>query len=116
MDRIRRAPEIVNGRTMVPVRAIAEALGYKVGFDESTRTVQLVKDAVTIELYVGRTGIRRMEQGKGPVMKPTDTEPYIKQDLTYVPVRFFAEETGLDVQWNDANRTVILRKKTSASS
>ncbi|UUZ93906.1 hypothetical protein LJK87_04300 [Paenibacillus sp. P25] len=109
-------PEIVNGRTMVPVRAIAEALGYKVGFDESTRTVQLVKDAVTIELYVGRTGIRRMEQGKGPVMKPTDTEPYIKQDLTYVPVRFFAEETGLDVQWNDANRTVILRKKTSASS
>ena len=30
----------------------------------------------------------------------TDVAPYVKQDRTYVPVRFFAEQIGLDVQWD----------------
>jgi len=38
-----------------------------------------------------------------------DAAPYIKEGRTYVPVRFFAEELGLDVQWDDDTRTVILR-------
>ncbi|WP_159881314.1 stalk domain-containing protein [Paenibacillus puerhi] len=107
------APEIDNGRTMVPVRAITEALGYEVTFDEETRAVRLAKDGVAIELYVGRTGVKREEDGKEGVLKDTDTAPYIKQDLTYVPVRFFAEEIGLDVQWDNATRTAILRNKTN---
>lgn len=102
-------PEIVNGRTMVPVRAIAEALGYKVEFEDNNRTVQLSKGDVTIELYVDKTGIKRLEKGKPDVMKATDVEPYVKQDRTYVPVRFFAEEIGLDVQWDNETRTAIIR-------
>ncbi|MCZ8512104.1 stalk domain-containing protein [Paenibacillus filicis] len=105
-------PEIVNGRTMVPVRAITEALGFKVTFDDATSSVQLTKDGTTVELYVGKTGIKRLVAGKDAQAKPTDVEPYIRQDRTYVPVRFFAEEIGLDVQWNDENRTVILRQRT----
>lgn len=105
-------PEIGNGRTMVPVRAIAEALGYKVTFDDETRAVQLSKDGVTIELYIDRTGVKRIEQGKAGVEKSTDAAPYMKQERTYVPVRFFAEEIGLDVQWDQATRTAILRTPT----
>ncbi|MUG71398.1 stalk domain-containing protein [Paenibacillus validus] len=102
-------PEIGNGRTMVPVRAITEALGYNVTFDDAARAVQLSKDGVTIELYIDRTGVKRIEQGQAGVEKSTDAAPYIKQDRTYVPVRFFAEEIGLDVEWDSKTRTAILR-------
>lgn len=103
-------PEIENGRTMVPVRFITEQLGYKVTFDDATRAVQLSKDGQIIELYVGQTGLKRMEAGKQSVFKETDVQPYIKQDRTYVPIRFFAEEIGLDVQWDSSNRTAIIRE------
>ncbi|WP_248924915.1 stalk domain-containing protein [Paenibacillus hamazuiensis] len=105
-------PEIVNDRTMVPVRAITETLGYKVTYSDEGRSVQLSKGNVTIELYIDKTGIKRKEAGKDDIFKATDVAPYIKQDRTYVPVRFFAEEIGLDVQWNNETRTAILRGKT----
>lgn len=105
-------PEIVDGRTMVPVRAITEALGYTVTFDDATRAVQLKKGTEAVELTIGKTGIKRLANGAVASEKATDVAPYIKADRTYVPVRFFAEEIGLDVQWNDANRTAILRERT----
>ncbi|OXM84110.1 stalk domain-containing protein [Paenibacillus rigui] len=106
-------PEIVNGRTMVPVRAITEALGYTVGFREEDRSVQLTKGDVTIELSIDKTGIQRLEKNKQPLSKTMDVSPYVKEDRTYVPVRFFAEEIGMDVQWDDATRTAILRPATN---
>ncbi len=106
------APEIVNGRTMVPIRAIAEALDYNVTFDEAARSVQLAKGEETIELYIGKTGLKHTVPGREAKIKPMDVEPYILQNLTFVPVRFFAEETGMDVQWDEATRTAILRSKT----
>lgn len=108
-------PEIVNGRTMVPIRAITEALGYKVTFDDAARAVQLAKDGETIELYIGKTGIKRTAAGQEATVKSTDVEPFISQNLTFVPVRFFAEEIGMDVQWDEATRTAILRSKTKKS-
>ncbi|MBP1989240.1 NHL domain-containing protein [Paenibacillus eucommiae] len=104
-------PEIVNGRTMVPVRAISEALGYEVTYSNvnGARTVQLKKGNVTIELYIDKTGIKRMEPNKPDVSLATDAAPYIKKDNTYVPVRFFAEQIGKDVQWDQQHRTAIIR-------
>lgn len=106
-------PEIANGRTMVPVRAIAEALGYKVGYRDEDRSVQLTKGEVTIELYIDKTGINKFRTQQQVVMKATDAAPYMKENVTYVPVRFFAEEIGLDVQWDESTSTAILRPKTN---
>lgn len=108
-------PEIINGRTMVPIRAITEALDYKVTFDDAARAVQLAKDGQTIELCIGKTGIKRTVPGQETTVKPTDVEPYISRNLTFVPVRFFAEEIGMDVQWDEATRTAIVRSKTKLS-
>ncbi|TDF95873.1 stalk domain-containing protein [Paenibacillus piri] len=102
-------PEFKDDRTMVPVRAISETLGYQVTFDDVSRSVQLSKDDMTIELYIGKTGIQRKVKGSDGVMKETDVAPYIKEDTTYVPIRFFAEEIGMNVQWYDAAKTAILR-------
>jgi glucose/arabinose dehydrogenase len=109
--RFEAQPDIANGHTMVPVRAISEALGYEVKYSDlnGTKTVQLVKGNVTIELYIDKTGIKRMEKNKADIVQSTDAEPYMKQNLSYVPVRFFAEQIGLDVQWDQAHRTAIIR-------
>jgi sugar lactone lactonase YvrE len=105
-------PEIANDRTMVPVRAITEALGYEVGFEENSQTVRLTKGSVSIELVIGSTGIKKIEKDTPDVIKETDVAPYIKDGSTYVPVRFFAEEIGLGVSWEPKTRTAILRQKT----
>lgn len=108
-------PEISNDRTMVPVRSITEALGFEVRFNENTETgeqlVDLIKGGTSIRLTIGKDELQKTVSGGTPTAKTIDVAPYIKSDLTYVPVRFFAEELGLDVQWNDATRTVILRDR-----
>jgi len=48
------APEIINARTFVPVRFIAEAFGANVGWDPATRTVTIKSDGKTIQLTVVR--------------------------------------------------------------
>ena len=48
-------PQIVEDRTLVPFRAIFEALGYEVGWDQETQTVSGVKGDVTLEMVIGST-------------------------------------------------------------
>lgn len=106
-------PEIQDGRTMVPVRAISETFGYKVTYVEQAgkSIVQLSKGDLTVELTIGETGITRKQTGLPELKVETDVAPYVKQDRTYVPIRFFAEQIGLDVQWQDEVQTAILRVK-----
>ena len=47
------APQIVDGRTMVPFRGIAESLGGKVAWDEITKTVTVTKGNTEVKLVVG---------------------------------------------------------------
>ncbi|KRE48283.1 stalk domain-containing protein [Paenibacillus sp. Soil724D2] len=107
-------PEIQGGRTMVPVRAISETFGYEVKYVElaGKSVVQLIKGDVTVELTIGETGVVRKQAGQSDIKQVTDASPYVKQDRTYVPVRFFAEQIGLDVQWDAAHQTAILRTKS----
>lgn len=103
-------PEITAGRTMVPMRKIAEALGYKVTYIDIGQIIQMSKGNLTIELAIGNKEIKRMVKGNPDIVHSMDVMPYINSGgNTLLPVRFFAEEVGLDVQWNSANRTAILR-------
>ncbi|MDR6548934.1 stalk domain-containing protein [Paenibacillus qinlingensis] len=107
-------PEIQDGRTMVPVRAISETFGYKVTYVEKAgkSVVQLAKGDLTVEVTIGETGIVRKQVGVPDLKLETDAAPYVKQDRTYVPIRFFAEQIGLDVQWDASHQTAILRVKS----
>ncbi len=101
-------PDITDGRTMVPVRAISETIGYEVRYDPQRRSIHIVKDQVQLTLYVGQT-VLEVKNDSGEQIKTMDVSPYIKNDRTYVPVRFFTEEFGLDVEWDGNTRSVILR-------
>lgn len=105
-------PEISpEGRTMIPVRAIAEAAGYEVKYTEEGQLIGLTNGKETVEMAIGRNTVIRTESGKEPVKIQTDAAPYLKHNLTFVPVRFFAENLGMDVQWDGSTRTVLLRTR-----
>ncbi|GIQ68229.1 copper amine oxidase [Xylanibacillus composti] len=102
-------PEIANARTMVPVRAIGEALGYEVEFEGTS--VKLSLDDKSVTLQLDDTQIAIEAAGEEPNRRFMDVAPYAKDGRTYVPLRFFSEEFGMDVQWDADTRTAILREK-----
>ena len=92
-----------NGRTMVPVRFVSEALGANVGWEPATRTVTITKTTTIIILQINS----RLITSNG-VHTTMDTTAIIKDSRTFVPVRYIAEALGLDVDWDGVTRTVIL--------
>ena len=89
-----QAPEIVEGRTLVPLRAIFEALGASVEWDQATKTVTSSMDDVTIKLTIGDNTLYR--NGEGVTL---DVAAQILNGRTMVPARAIAEAYGVDVQW-----------------
>lgn len=97
---------IKDGRTMVPVRFISEALGLKVGWDQKTRTVTVDEGAKAMKLTIGSKKIVRAD-GKETAI---DVPAMIKGGRTMVPIRAIGELSSAKVDWNAANREVIIQK------
>ncbi|HPZ45120.1 MAG TPA: ABC transporter substrate-binding protein [Coprothermobacter proteolyticus] len=102
------APEIIKGRTFVPIRFIGEAFGGDVGWQDATRTVTLKSEGKTIKFTVGRTSAT--VDGKPYTL---DAAPYIKNSRTMVPVRFVSEVLGLSVYYEPQKKLVYISAKPS---
>ena len=81
-----------NWRTMVPIRALAEAFDATVTYDNDARTVTIEYENQTIVMTIGESTYTI--NGEEATM---DTEAVIQGDRTYVPVRFAAEAMGFTV-------------------
>ena len=92
-----------NGRTMVPVRFISEELDADVDWDGNTGTVTITLGTTKIELRIGSSILYK--NGEGISM---DTEAIIKDDRTFVPVRYIAQALLIGVGWDEDTRTVHL--------
>ncbi len=95
-------PQIINGRTMVPMRSIFEALGATVAWDENTQTITSVKGSTTIKLAIGSPYLL-MNQSD---LRELDAAPCVIADRTLVPVRAVSEAFQLNVDWEEATKTV----------
>lgn len=94
-------PVIKDGRTLIPVRAITEAMGAKVEYNSETSIVKITSEdgTIVIELYLDEA-----DEGKATVngvVVPMDVKPGVSQNRTYVPLRFIAEQLGLKVSHDD---------------
>lgn len=98
------APAIVNGRTMIPARAVFEKIGADVRWDGETRSVHIQKDHINIILEIDS-----QEASINGKMKELDSPATIVGGRTLVPIRFIAEELGMDVEWLSESQTVILK-------
>jgi hypothetical protein len=88
---------------MVPMRAIFEALGANVNWEQKAQTVTSQKDGVEIKLTIGQHTAYK----NGEALS-LDSVPVIVSNRTLVPIRFVAESFGADVEWDGYNRTVTI--------
>ena len=94
-------PVLMNDRTMVPFRAIFEALGCTVSWDDETQTAIGVRNGAEIELPIGSE--KAFVAGNGCIL---DQPAVLKDGRTLVPLRFVSEALGAQVQWIDETQTV----------
>ncbi|WP_134702948.1 stalk domain-containing protein [Ammoniphilus sp. YIM 78166] len=97
------APTIVNGRTLVPLRAIFESLGATVDWNGQTRTVTAAKGSTAIRLTIGQKTAFKNNQA---IM--LDEPAVIINGRTLVPLRFVSEAMGSTVGWNGLSRVITI--------
>lgn len=116
-------PVIVNGRTLVPIRAIAEKLGYKVEWLPNLNTVMIfdgdmnynetiggysfVNSTISLAVVIGSNEIFK-QAITGTETLEIDVAPMIMNDRTYLPLRAVGEALGCKVDWNGSTNTVII--------
>lgn len=96
-------PAVVNERTLVPLRAIFEALGAEVNWDQGSETVTGTKGSITVILKINRD-----EAIVNGSPRKLDVPPQIMEGRTMVPARFIAESLGAGVKWDGEQRTVLI--------
>jgi len=104
-------PRIEQGRTLVPLRAIFEAMGATVDWDQSSQIVTATRQEVIVQLPIG---------SKSPTVNgivwPLDVPAKIVGDRTLAPLRFVGEAFGGKVEWNEAERTIHIESPEPPST
>lgn len=113
-------PFVLNGRTMVPIRFVSEALGAKVNWNDQYRTITIEKPYQK-QLYIDLES--KMQNSMGATIYAQggyygassysvylDVAPVVKNGRTFLPARIIAEELGYYVNWDASTRTVNITK------
>lgn len=100
------APYIKNGRTFLPVRFVAEALGASVAWDAATSTATLSSEEGVIKL---RTGARNIIVNENYCeYREIDIAPEIKNGRMMLPIRPIAEALNCAVDWNESTNEATI--------
>jgi len=110
-------PQILNDRTMLPFRAIAEAMGAEVNWDPDLRQISMflmdryaimvVNDPVLIYGEFTEDNFS-VPENVGMLEYVMDSPPVIVNDRTLVPVRAISEALGAEVDWDPETFTVYI--------
>lgn len=96
-------PIIINGRTMVPIRAVVESMGGTADWDGNTKQITLKARGSTVEMWANKKDLRVNGTGK-----QMDIVTTIKDGRTFVPVRFAAENIDCKVDWINSTKEVVI--------
>ena len=103
-------PQLIKGRTMVPIRFVAENLGIAVDFDSSSNTVIATKGDTVVELQIDGKAFKNQEE------IPLDSAAMLMNGRVMVPVRFISEAFGANVTWNETTNTVTIMSEATNPS
>lgn len=106
-------PQLIDGRTMVPLRTIFEEIGALVKWDGDTQTASARKSSKTVTLSAGSS---ELTVTKGTAENGDEDSKTVALDVpaqlvsgrTLVPVRAISEAFGLNVDWDSKRQTVII--------
>ncbi|MCE5223149.1 6-bladed beta-propeller [bacterium] len=103
-------PYLKSGRTMVPIRFIAEAMQATVEWNEVLKEVTIMRDGKTIRIRIGsKDAYVKEEGGLGEDKVILDAPPEIKYNRTFVPLRFISEILGANIEWNEKLREITIK-------
>lgn len=97
---------IVSGTTMLPFRAILNALGVRddaIKWNEKSQSIEIRRGNQYIFLVIGNCGALVNDK-----FITLSVPPYIENGRALVPVRFVSEVLGSDVKWVKNTKTVII--------
>jgi len=103
-------PLIIDGRTVVPIRAIVESMGGTVGWDDATQQITISVNGHNISMWLNQKNLT--VDGKSQTM---DVAPVSINSRTMVPIRFVAENAGCVVQWEDSTKQIFIVYNTNAA-
>lgn len=112
-------PTIVNDRTLVPIRAVAEKLGYNVSWVPETRTAVITNGKVILRVTIDSPEMVKETKEEVDFVPEfytqekvaLDVSATIINDRTYLPLRAIGEALGCNVDWEASSRTVIISSK-----
>jgi len=101
-------PIIKNGRTLLPIRPVVEALGGSVSWDGNEKKVIISLGSTTIELWIGKSiakvnGVNTLIDLNNPKVVPE-----IINGRTMLPLRFVTENLGCELQWDPNTQTITI--------
>ncbi|CAI6048405.1 stalk domain-containing protein [Cohnella sp. JJ-181] len=102
---------VAGGATYLPLRVVGQATGFAVTYDAKTKTGKLSKGDAVYTVTNGQKKVAKTVGGQKSELA-LSAAPVLKDGSFYVPVRFFATEGDLDIQWDGAVQAVIIRSKT----
>lgn len=112
-----QAPVIESGRTLVPFRAIGEALGAEIDWEANSKTVTFENDTTKVQFQINGDNLTATD-------KETNTSSVVAVDVpatiingrTMVPVRVVSENLGFDVDWDADTKTVYVGGVTETTT
>ena len=99
-------PKVIHGRTLLPLRAAAEALNAKIDWNESTNQATITKDNITLVFTVNQNTFTK--NGKTIAL---DVPLSTYNNRIYLPVRAFSEALNIQTHWDSKRRIVSLGEK-----
>jgi competence protein ComEC len=104
-------PRIIDGRTMVPVRDIFNAVGADVEWHSQNNEIYASSNNTVVKMYLGSK-----EYYVNNVKYVMDCVPAVIDGRTLAPARYAAEAFGFGVAWDNATRTVIISNKADTNA
>ncbi len=104
-------PIIESGRTLVPVRALCEALGYDVTWDQDTQTVCILSHftGAAVMDFVVNSRVAYVAYGDTDYTITMDVPARIVNNRVLIPARAVSEALGFQVSWDQNSKTVIIQ-------
>lgn len=107
-------PQIINGRTMVPLRKVCEELGAQVHWVGGLQSITIEKKDIRINLWIGNNDLSFSDYSSEnaiPNRFDMGAPAQLVDGRTLVPIRAIAESLGAKVDWDETTKTVLITSK-----
>lgn len=109
MVKFDQPPVVIDGRTLVPIRAVAEQMNAGVRWEEESQTAGIIYNNTGVVLQVGNSNmvVQNLSTGETRAVR-LEVPPQKYNDRTLMPIRALVEEFGCNVGWDNTSSTVII--------